>query len=103
MSRRGRASIAASPVLVGAVTLLVAIVAIVVVATARPQEPGADLELRGIQVIAYATSHGGGDLARGISYVVRPSRRTRAAAASTGGSGRPATSGRSSSVPRTAA
>lgn len=33
--------------------------------------PGADLELRGIQVIAYATSHGDGDLARGISYVVR--------------------------------
>src|SRR6185503_19127343 len=35
--------------------------------------PGADLELRGIQVIAYATSHGDGDLARGISYVVRQS------------------------------
>lgn len=35
-------------------------------------QPGADLELRGIQVIAYATSHGEGDLARGISYVVRP-------------------------------
>ncbi len=34
--------------------------------------PGADLELRGIQVIAYATSHGDDDLARGISYVVRP-------------------------------
>jgi L-ascorbate metabolism protein UlaG (beta-lactamase superfamily) len=33
--------------------------------------PGADLELRGIQVIAYATSHGDGELARGISYVVR--------------------------------
>ena len=33
--------------------------------------PGADLELRGVQVIAYATSHGDGDLARGISYVVR--------------------------------
>lgn len=35
-------------------------------------QPGADLELRGIQVIAYATAHGEGDLARGISYVVRP-------------------------------
>lgn len=34
--------------------------------------PGADLELRGIQVIAYATSHGEGELARGLSYVVRP-------------------------------
>jgi len=34
--------------------------------------PGADLELRGIQVIAYATAHGDGDLASGISYVVRP-------------------------------
>jgi L-ascorbate metabolism protein UlaG (beta-lactamase superfamily) len=34
--------------------------------------PGADLELRGIQVIAYATAHGDSDLARGISYVVRP-------------------------------
>jgi len=33
--------------------------------------PGADLELRGIQVIAYATAHGDGELARGISYVVR--------------------------------
>jgi L-ascorbate metabolism protein UlaG (beta-lactamase superfamily) len=35
--------------------------------------PGADLELRGIQVIAYATAHGEGELARGSSYVVRPS------------------------------
>jgi L-ascorbate metabolism protein UlaG (beta-lactamase superfamily) len=34
--------------------------------------PGADLELRGIQVIGYATSHGDGELARGLSYVVRP-------------------------------
>lgn len=34
--------------------------------------PGADLELRGVQVIGYATSHGEGDLARGLSYVVRP-------------------------------
>jgi len=35
--------------------------------------PGADLELRGIQVIGYATSHGDAELARGLSYVVRPS------------------------------
>jgi L-ascorbate metabolism protein UlaG (beta-lactamase superfamily) len=35
--------------------------------------PGADLELRGIQIIAYATAHGEGELARGSSYVVRPS------------------------------
>jgi len=35
--------------------------------------PGADLELRGVQVIAYATSHGDDELARGLSYVVRPS------------------------------
>jgi L-ascorbate metabolism protein UlaG (beta-lactamase superfamily) len=34
--------------------------------------PGADLELRGVQVIAYATAHGEGELARGISFVVRP-------------------------------
>ncbi len=34
-------------------------------------QPGADLELRGIQVVAAATSHGEGDLARGLSYVVR--------------------------------
>jgi L-ascorbate metabolism protein UlaG (beta-lactamase superfamily) len=35
-------------------------------------QPGADLELRGVQVIAYATAHGEGELARGLSYVVRP-------------------------------
>ncbi|HEY3803826.1 MAG TPA: MBL fold metallo-hydrolase [Kofleriaceae bacterium] len=35
--------------------------------------PGADLELRGIQVIAAATSHGDGELARGLSYVIRGS------------------------------
>lgn len=35
-------------------------------------QPGADLELRGVQVIAYATAHGDGELARGLSYVVRP-------------------------------
>jgi L-ascorbate metabolism protein UlaG (beta-lactamase superfamily) len=35
-------------------------------------QPGADLELRGVQVIAYATRHGEGELARGLSYVVRP-------------------------------
>ncbi len=35
--------------------------------------PGADLELRGVQVIAYATAHGDSELARGLSYVVRPS------------------------------
>lgn len=34
-------------------------------------QPGADLELRGIQVIAAAASHGDHDLARGLSYVVR--------------------------------
>ena len=34
--------------------------------------PGSDLELRGIQVIAYATAHGDSELARGLSYVVRP-------------------------------
>jgi L-ascorbate metabolism protein UlaG (beta-lactamase superfamily) len=33
--------------------------------------PGADLELRGVQVIAAATSHGNSELARGLSYVVR--------------------------------
>jgi L-ascorbate metabolism protein UlaG (beta-lactamase superfamily) len=33
--------------------------------------PGADLELRGVQVTACATSHGDGDLARGVAYVVR--------------------------------
>jgi len=41
--------------------------------------PGADLELRGVQVIAYATSHGDSDLARGLSYVVRPSPESEAA------------------------
>jgi L-ascorbate metabolism protein UlaG (beta-lactamase superfamily) len=35
-------------------------------------QPGADLELRGVQVIAFPTAHGDADLARGISYVVRP-------------------------------
>jgi L-ascorbate metabolism protein UlaG (beta-lactamase superfamily) len=34
-------------------------------------QPGADFELRGVQVIAAAASHGEGDLARGLSYVVR--------------------------------
>jgi L-ascorbate metabolism protein UlaG (beta-lactamase superfamily) len=34
-------------------------------------QPGADLELRGVQVIAAATVHGSDDLARGLSYVVR--------------------------------
>ncbi|HEY1548067.1 MAG TPA: MBL fold metallo-hydrolase [Kofleriaceae bacterium] len=34
-------------------------------------QPGADLELRGIQVVAAAASHGEGDLARGLSYVIR--------------------------------
>jgi L-ascorbate metabolism protein UlaG (beta-lactamase superfamily) len=33
--------------------------------------PGADLELRGVQVTACATHHGGGDLATGNAYVVR--------------------------------
>ncbi|HEX4421117.1 MAG TPA: MBL fold metallo-hydrolase [Kofleriaceae bacterium] len=33
--------------------------------------PGADLELRGVQVVAAATAHGGGDLAHGLSYVLR--------------------------------
>jgi L-ascorbate metabolism protein UlaG (beta-lactamase superfamily) len=33
--------------------------------------PGADLELRGVHVIAAATSHGDGELAHGLSYVVR--------------------------------
>jgi L-ascorbate metabolism protein UlaG (beta-lactamase superfamily) len=33
--------------------------------------PGADLELRGVQVTACATSHGSGELAHGLSYVVR--------------------------------
>jgi len=34
-------------------------------------QPGSDLELRGVQVIAAATSHGDDELARGLSYVVR--------------------------------
>ncbi|MBX3159362.1 MAG: MBL fold metallo-hydrolase [Deltaproteobacteria bacterium] len=34
-------------------------------------QPGADLELRGVQVVAAATAHGGADLARGLSYVLR--------------------------------
>jgi L-ascorbate metabolism protein UlaG (beta-lactamase superfamily) len=33
--------------------------------------PGADLELRGVQVTAAAAAHGTGELARGLSYVVR--------------------------------
>lgn len=33
--------------------------------------PGADLEMRGVQVIATPTSHGEDDLARGLAYVVR--------------------------------
>ena len=32
--------------------------------------PGSDLELRGVQVVAAATSHGDHELARGLSYVV---------------------------------
>jgi L-ascorbate metabolism protein UlaG (beta-lactamase superfamily) len=34
-------------------------------------QPGSDCELRGLQVIACATSHGDSDLARGLAYVVR--------------------------------
>ena len=34
-------------------------------------QPGADLELRGVHVVACATSHGDGELARGLSYVIR--------------------------------
>ena len=34
-------------------------------------QPGADLEQRGVQIIAAATSHGDDELARGLSYVVR--------------------------------
>jgi L-ascorbate metabolism protein UlaG (beta-lactamase superfamily) len=34
-------------------------------------QPGADLELRGVQVTAATASHGDHDLARGLSYVVR--------------------------------
>lgn len=33
--------------------------------------PGADLELRGVQVVAAATAHGASDLAHGLSYVLR--------------------------------
>jgi L-ascorbate metabolism protein UlaG (beta-lactamase superfamily) len=33
--------------------------------------PGADLEQRGVQVVAAATAHGEHELARGLSYVVR--------------------------------
>jgi L-ascorbate metabolism protein UlaG (beta-lactamase superfamily) len=33
--------------------------------------PGADLELRGVQVVAAATAHGAGALAHGLSYVLR--------------------------------
>lgn len=33
--------------------------------------PGADLELRGVQVTALATAHGETELARGLSYVLR--------------------------------
>ncbi len=34
-------------------------------------QPGSDCELRGLQVIACATSHGESELARGLSYIVR--------------------------------
>jgi L-ascorbate metabolism protein UlaG (beta-lactamase superfamily) len=34
-------------------------------------QPGSDCELRGLQIIACATSHGDHELARGLSYVVR--------------------------------
>ena len=40
-------------------------------------QPGADLELRGVQVVACATSHGDDELARGLSYV-RPRQTARA-------------------------
>ncbi|HEY0191309.1 MAG TPA: MBL fold metallo-hydrolase [Kofleriaceae bacterium] len=33
--------------------------------------PGADLELRGVQIVAAATAHGARDLAHGLSYVLR--------------------------------
>jgi L-ascorbate metabolism protein UlaG (beta-lactamase superfamily) len=36
-------------------------------------QPGSDLEMRGVQVVACATSHGDRELARGLSYVVRGS------------------------------
>src|SRR6202011_4192840 len=35
-------------------------------------QPGSDLEMHGVQVVACTTSHGDSDLARGLSYVVRP-------------------------------
>lgn len=35
-------------------------------------QPGSDLELRGVQVIACATSHGDSELSRGLAYMVRP-------------------------------
>jgi L-ascorbate metabolism protein UlaG (beta-lactamase superfamily) len=35
-------------------------------------QPGSDLELRGVQITACPTSHGDHELARGLSYVVRP-------------------------------
>lgn len=34
-------------------------------------QPGADLQLRGVQVVAAPTVHGEGELARGLSYVLR--------------------------------
>ena len=34
-------------------------------------QPGADLELSGVQITAAPTSHGDGDLARGLAFVVR--------------------------------
>jgi L-ascorbate metabolism protein UlaG (beta-lactamase superfamily) len=34
-------------------------------------QPGTDLELRGVHVVAAAASHGEGDLARALSYVIR--------------------------------
>jgi L-ascorbate metabolism protein UlaG (beta-lactamase superfamily) len=34
-------------------------------------QPGTDCELRGVHIIACATSHGDGELARGLSYIVR--------------------------------
>ncbi len=34
--------------------------------------PGSDCELRGLQIVACPTSHGDDELARGLSYVIRP-------------------------------
>jgi len=34
-------------------------------------QPGSDLELRGVQITAAATSHGGSTRARGLSYLIR--------------------------------